>query len=60
MSKPEIKTEIEIGEYKGSPTLTIHEIDEKGNRKPYPFSFGKKKAKAILEHIEEIKKFAES
>ena len=55
----EIKTEVEIGEYKGSPTLSIYDLDDKGERKQYPFSFGKKKAKAILNHLEEIKKFAE-
>ena len=60
MSKKETKSETETGEYKGNPTITIHEIDDKGNRKPYPFSFGKGKAKLIVANYEEIKKFAES
>lgn len=58
MSK-EKKTELERGDYKGSPTLIIHELDDQGKRKAYPFSFGKKKAKQIVENYEEIKKFAE-
>lgn len=64
MSKKEptkdLKTEVEIGEYKGSPTLTIHDLDINGNRKPYPFGFGKKKAQLIIRHLEEIKSFAEN
>jgi hypothetical protein len=51
-------TEVEITEYKGSPTITIHELEESGARRPYPFSFGKKKAQMIINHIEEIKAFA--
>lgn len=58
-TQKETKTEVETGEFKGSPTLTIHELDDKGSRKPYPFSFGKKKAQMILANIEEIKKFSE-
>lgn len=53
----EVKSEVEIGEYKGSPTIAIHELDDKGTRKPYPFSFGVKKAKLILAHIKEIEDF---
>lgn len=52
-------TEVEIGEYKGSPTITIHEVDEEGKRKAYPFTFGVKKAKLIVKHIEDIEAFAE-
>lgn len=55
----EIKTEITHGEYKGSPTIMIHELDDEGNRKPYPFTFGTKKAKMIVKHIEDIEAFAE-
>ena len=29
----EIKTEVEIGEYKGSPTFSIYDLDDKGERK---------------------------
>ncbi len=57
-NEKEIKTEIERGEYKGSPTITIHELDDNGNRKPYPLSFGKKKAKLITKHQKEIEDFA--
>lgn len=59
-TKKEVKTETEIGEYKGSPTITIHEVDDNGARKPYPFSFGKAKAKLIVANYEQIKTFAES
>lgn len=59
MSKQEQNTVAEVGEYKGSPTISIHELDEEGNKKQYPFSFGKKKAKLIIKHLDEIKKFAE-
>ena len=52
-------TEIEITEYKGNKTLTIHTLDKDGNKKPYPFSFGLGKAESILNHVEEIKKFVE-
>jgi len=57
--KEEIKSEIEIGDYKGNPTIIIHELDKDGKRKPYPFSFGTKKAKLIVKHIEDIEAFSE-
>lgn len=61
MTKPiEPKTVIERGEYLGKPTLTIYPLDENGNAiKKQLIGFGKKKAQAIIEHLEEIKKFAE-
>ena len=55
----EIETEVTYGEYKGSPTIAIHELDENGNRKPYPFTFGVKKARMIIKHIEDIEAFVE-
>ena len=51
-------TEVEIGEFKGNPTISIYETDEKGERKPYPFTFGVKKAILIAKHINEIREFA--
>lgn len=55
----ETKTEVEVGEYKGSPTITIHELDNEGKRKQYPLiSFGKKKAQAIVKYIKEIEDFS--
>jgi hypothetical protein len=46
---------IERSEWKGSKTLVIKKTpDDK-----YPFSFGLGKARLIVEHIEEIKKFVE-
>jgi hypothetical protein len=47
-----------IGEFKGNKTISLYEgnVEEKGYP---PFSFGLKKAKLILENIEDIKKFVE-
>lgn len=46
---------VEESEFKGNPMLVI-KLNEEDK---YPFQFGVKKAKLILENIEEIKKFAE-
>jgi hypothetical protein len=40
-------------EFKGNPMLVLSQ----GPDDRFPFSFGLKKAKLILEHIEEIKSF---
>ena len=47
-----------IGEFKGHKTMILVDEGSEASEK-YPFSFGLKKAKLILEHIEEIKKFVE-
>lgn len=47
---------VEIGEYKGKPVFTIR----KSETDKFPFTFGQAKAKLIIDHIEEIKKFAET
>ncbi|HIH26374.1 hypothetical protein J4476_00355 [Candidatus Woesearchaeota archaeon] len=44
------------GEFKGHKTMIL---SEEGTEDKYPFSFGLKKAKLILQHIDEIKKFVE-
>jgi len=45
----------EMGEFKGNKIITLKRTsDDK-----YPFSFGKAKAKLIIENLEAIKKFAE-
>jgi hypothetical protein len=46
---------VERSEYKGKPLIVIKRSEDD----QYPFSFGLSKAKLILEHIEEIKKFVE-
>jgi len=46
---------VERGEYKGKPLLILKRSEDD----KYPFSFGISKAKLILDHIEEIKKFVE-
>ncbi|MCU0641340.1 MAG: hypothetical protein MUC35_04550 [Candidatus Margulisbacteria bacterium] len=43
----------ERSEFKGKPTLVL----KRGEDEKYPFSFGLMKAKMILEHLEDIKKF---
>lgn len=43
----------EESEYKGNPVLTLKNNEEDR----YPFTFGVKKAKLMLDHIEDIKKF---
>lgn len=48
------KKEVTIGEYKGSPTISL----PTGNPK-FPFTFGLTKAKLILTYLEDIKKFVE-
>ena len=42
-------------DFKGNPMLVIKNAEED----KYPFQFGTKKAKLILENIENIKKFVE-
>jgi len=49
--------EIEYHEYEGSPIMKIVTGQSKDGKKTYGISFGKKKALAILECIDEIKKF---
>ncbi|MBI3358383.1 MAG: hypothetical protein HY201_02070 [Nitrospirae bacterium] len=46
---------VEESEYKGNAMLVLKQSAED----KFPFQFGIKKAKMILENIEEIKKFVE-
>ncbi|MFH1258461.1 MAG: hypothetical protein ABII74_01370 [Elusimicrobiota bacterium] len=46
---------ISESEYKGNPMLVIKNTEED----KFPFQFGLKKAKMILENIENIKQFVE-
>ena len=46
---------IEESDFKGSKILVFKEQEDS----KYPFSFGLKKAKIILDHTEDIKKFVE-
>jgi hypothetical protein len=49
-------SEVSEAEYKGKPMLVIKNTpDDK-----FPFQFGLKKAKLVLAHIEDIKKFVET
>lgn len=44
---------VEESEYKGNPVMVLKNSEEDR----YPFTFGVKKAKLMLEHIEDIRKF---
>lgn len=44
---------VEEGEYKGNAMLVLKNTEDDR----WPFQFGLKKAKLIVEHIEDIKKF---
>lgn len=46
---------VEYSEYKGNKMIVL----KRGEDEKYPFSFGKNKAKMIVENFEAIKKFAE-
>lgn len=43
----------ERSEFKGKPTIVLKRSEDE----KYPFSFGMAKAKMILDHLEDIKKF---
>ena len=45
-----------LGEFKGNPVITL----KRGEDDRYGFTFGKNKAKLILEHIEDIRRFVET
>ena len=48
-------SEVLEGEYRGNAMLIIRQTSQD----KFPFQFGLKKAKLILEHVEDIKKFVE-
>jgi len=48
---------VEFGEFKGNKMIKL--IGSSDEEAKWPFSFGKMKAKLIVENLEEIKKFAE-
>lgn len=45
-----------FGEYNGKPTITLKRSDDD----KYPFTFGASKAALIIQHIDDIRKFAET
>ena len=47
---------VEFDEFKGNKMIVLKRNDDD----PYPFKFGKNKAKLLIEHYDEVKKFAES
>lgn len=56
-----MKTAVKIEEHeKYGVMFVVQELDDKGEAKQYPVvKFGIKKAKAILKHANELKKFVE-
>ena len=48
-------TIVEFGEYRGNKLIILKRAEEDR----YPFSFGRGKARLIVENFEAIKKFAE-
>lgn len=54
-SSPTTFRMIKESEYNGSPVVEFRKDEEDR----FPFSFGVRKAKIILEHIEELKTFVE-
>jgi hypothetical protein len=59
--KAEKKTKVFNEEFKGNEMFSIWPVNEEGGKlTEYPIiNFGKSKARAILKHIDELKKFAE-
>ena len=55
MEENEKKLDVTIGEYKGSPVITLP-LSADGK---FPFTFGLGKAKTILKYLGEIKKFVD-
>jgi len=46
---------VKFGEFKGHKTISL----SRGDDDKYPFTFGIAKARLVLEHLEDIKKFIE-
>jgi hypothetical protein len=46
---------VEKAEFKGNPIIKLKSNEDD----QYPFSFGLRKAKLVLQNVEEIKKFVE-
>ncbi len=46
---------VEESEYKGNPMIVLKNSEDD----KFPFQFGIEKAKLVLEHIEDIKKFVQ-
>ncbi|MGE0793697.1 MAG: hypothetical protein AB7V77_05965 [Candidatus Woesearchaeota archaeon] len=49
----------EFSEFKGNKMISLFREKDEEEKPKWPFSFGKNKAKLIVENYEEIKKFAE-
>ncbi len=56
METEEKKLKATVSEYKGNPVISL----PLGNNERYSFTFGLTKAKAVLEYLDDIKKFVEA
>ncbi len=54
--KEKQKTKVFFGDYRGTATFEVWPVDENGEKVGEYFlvSFGAKKAKAIIEHVDEL------
>ncbi len=60
MDEPKKPAQPELSEFKGKPVLRIPLVDDPSPDVTWHWmSFGKSKARAILKHLEAIRKFAE-
>ncbi len=50
----------EFSEFKGNKMITLYREKDEEEKPKWPFSFGKNKAKLIIENFDAIKEFAES
>lgn len=61
MPKETIETKVLENDYNGKPMFSIYEIDEEGNKAGYQerpvVNRGIRKAKYLLDHIEDLKEF---
>lgn len=55
-----MKTVVVLKEFLNKPLLSIHEVKKDEQSEKPILSFGIKKAKAILDSMDEIKKFVET
>lgn len=60
MSKVVKETKVVPNEYRGHTLFSVFEFDKEGNQSEYPvISFAVNKAKVILKHLDELKKYVD-
>lgn len=54
------ETKVMENDFKGTPMFSIFEFDKEGNKNFKPLvNMGMKKAKLVLKHVEELKKYVQ-